>query len=286
MLCGRAFDWGGSMVNPSQIEYMDSINLHSFRWIVVNSSGGKDSQTALRRVVLACDAAGVDRSRIVVSHQCLGRMEWAGTRALVERQAAFYGLRVEVSSYRNLAGVGLSLLDYVKARRKWPDSQNRFCTSEFKRGPGGRVIVTLFRESPGAVLNVYGFRAAESPARAAKVVYGRNARFSSAARLVMDWLPIHEMSDSEVWKDINRSGVPSHAAYKLGMPRLSCVFCIFAPRAALLIAGRANPELLDEYCTVEAEIGHTFQNGRSLASIREAIRGGESPGAISGAWNM
>jgi 3'-phosphoadenosine 5'-phosphosulfate sulfotransferase (PAPS reductase)/FAD synthetase len=260
--------------------------LNGWRWIVVNSSGGKDSQTALRVVVEACDRAGVDRSRIVVSHQCLGRMEWPGTLELVRRQAAHYGLRVEVSKYRDRHGQERTLLDYVRARRKWPSSKQRFCTSEFKRGPGGRVLVQLFRESPGRILNIYGFRADESPARAKKPTFARNARFSTGVREVWDWLPIHHLSEGEVWRSIRDSGVPSHDAYRLGMPRLSCRFCIFAPRAALIIAGRANPELLDEYCDIESEIGHTFQHGRSLAEIREAVRVGEQPAALSGAWNM
>ncbi len=261
-------------------------SLSSWRWIVVNSSGGKDSQTALRVVVDACDKQGVDRSRIVVSHQCLGRMEWKGTLALVEQQAAHYGLRVEVSKYRDKNGTESTLLDYVRARRKWPDSQNRFCTSEFKRGPGGRVIVKLFREAAGSVLNVYGFRSDESPARAKKKPFVRNLRFSSGQREVWDWLPIHEWDEAEVWKSIRESGVPHHKAYDMGMSRLSCCMCIFAPRDALLVSGRANPELLDEYCELENEIGHTFQNGRSISSIRDAIRAGEQPKATHGAWNM
>ncbi len=261
-------------------------DLGGWRWIVVNSSGGKDSQTALHEVVRECDRQGVDRSKIVVSHQCLGRVEWEGTRGLVERQAKHYGLRVEVSRYRDKYGTESTLLDYVRKRKKWPDSNNRFCTSEFKRGPGGRVIVKLFRESAGPVLNVYGFRADESPARAKKKSFARNGRFSCGAREVWDWLPIHDWSAAAVWQSIRESGVPFHEAYDLGMSRLSCRFCIFAPRAALIVAGRANPELLDEYCDLEEEIGHTFQNGRSISSIRDAIRAGEQPGSMHDAWNM
>jgi PP-loop superfamily ATP-utilizing enzyme len=73
-----------------------SVNLKSFRWIVVNSSGGKDSQTALTAVIRAADAQGFPRSQIVVSHQCLGESEWAGTLELARSQAEFYGLRFEV----------------------------------------------------------------------------------------------------------------------------------------------------------------------------------------------
>ncbi len=242
--------------------------------------------TALRQVVEACDKQGIARHRIVVSHQCLGIAEWPGTRELVERQAAHYGLRLEISRYRNKDGKYLSLLDCVRLRRRWPDNVNRWCTSNHKRGPGGRVLTKLFRESQGPMLNIFGFRAEESPARAKKKVLARNTRFSSGQREVWDWLPIHEWTEEQVWQDIRQSGVPYHPAYVLGMARLSCILCIFAPRCALILAGRANPELLDAYCEVEAEIGHTFQNGRTISSIRDAIAAGEEPGSMSGAWNM
>lgn len=259
-------------------------DLHAFRWIVVNSSGGKDSQTALREVVRQCDEAGVSRDRIVVAHSCLGRMEWPGTLELVRTQADVYGLRLEVESYRDASGAHLSLLDYARKRRKWPDSRNRWCTSELKRSPGGRVLTKLSREAPGDILVAFGFRAEESPARAKRKVLTQNKRFSSRRRKVWDWLPIHDWTVEQVWEHIKCSKVPYHPAYKQGMPRLSCVFCIFAPRAALLLAGKLNPALLDEYCAVEAEIGHTFQNGHSLASVRDGLKRGES-GQISD-WRM
>lgn len=238
-----------------------------WRWIVVNSSVGKDSQTALRATVRACDEAAIPRSRIVVSHQCLGEVEWPGVVGLVHEQAQAYGLRVEVTRYRAKDGTEPTLLDYVRRRRKWPDSAARYFTSEFKRGPGGRLLVRLHRESPGPILNVYGLRSEESPARASKKPFTSNARFSCASRPVWDWLPIHSWTEAEVWADIKASGVRHHPAYDLGMPRLSCCFCVFAPRAALAIAAKANPELFERYRAVETEIGHTFRKGFSLASI-------------------
>jgi 3'-phosphoadenosine 5'-phosphosulfate sulfotransferase (PAPS reductase)/FAD synthetase len=261
-------------------------DLTQWRWIVINSSGGKDSQTALLHVMKAVREQGVDPRRVVVSHQCLGAMEWPGTLDLVRLQAKIYGLRLEISKYRNKDLVEMSLLEYVKKRGKWPDSQNRYCTSDHKRGPGGRILTRLAREAPGPILNIFGFRAEESPARAKKKAFARNARMSTERREVWDWLPIHEWTESEVWESIHGSGVPYHFAYDLGMPRLSCVFCIFAPRDALLLAGIHNPALLDLYCDVELAIGHTFQNGRSINSIRDAIMAGEQPKILSGAWNM
>lgn len=261
--------------------------LAQWRWIVVNSSGGKDSQVALHMVVSQCDAAGYPRSQIVVSHQDLGRMEWAGTRELAQQQAEHYGLRFIVSKRRNAAGEEIELLEQVRRRGKWPDNKNRYCTSDFKRGPGGRVITALSREAPGNILQVFGFRAAESPARKKKLVFSREDRLCTKNREVWNWLPIHHFTTQEVWHVIRRTGVPHHPAYDKGMPRLSCVFCIFAPKAALMIAGKHNPGLLDEYVRVEKEIGHTFQNKKPLADIQRALAEGEPiPEEIKDDWNM
>ena len=243
---------------------MDKYLDRDWTWIVVNSSGGKDSQTALRMVVKKCDKLEISRSRIVVSHQCLGRVEWPGTLDLVRAQADHYGLRVEVSRYRDRRGKELDLLDYVRRRDKWPSSSARYCTSEFKRGPGGRVLTALSREKPGPVLNVYGFRSEESPARAKKKVFARNVRFTTKSRDVYDWLPILNLTEIEVWKSISSSTVPHHYAYDLGMRRLSCCFCIFATQDDLKISSKANPELFAEYCDLEDDLNHAFQHGKPL----------------------
>jgi 3'-phosphoadenosine 5'-phosphosulfate sulfotransferase (PAPS reductase)/FAD synthetase len=144
----------------------------------------------------------------------------------------------------------------------------------------------LCKEAPGDVVNIFGFRAEESPARAKRKVFARNARASTQSRTVWDWLPIFDWTEQQVWKDIRDSGVPYHWAYDKGMPRLSCTFCIFAPRNALLIAGRHNPELLARYVDVEKKIGHTFRQKQSLAEIQSALAAGEQPGKVGGAWNM
>ena len=64
------------------------------------------------------------------------------------------------------------------------------------------------------------------------------------------------------------------------MPRLSCCFCIFSPRSALLLAGKHNPELLAEYVAVERRIGHRFRVDLSLADIQAALCRGEQPGHV------
>lgn len=69
------------------------------------------------------------------------------------------------------------------------------------------------------------------------------------------------------------------------MPRLSCVFCVFAPKPALMLAGKHNPELLQQYVDLEREIDHKFTQNLSLVEIMEALQRGEDPGEIK-TWEM
>jgi 3'-phosphoadenosine 5'-phosphosulfate sulfotransferase (PAPS reductase)/FAD synthetase len=241
--------------------------LTAWSWIVVNSSGGKDSQTVLRFVIQAATRAGVALDRIVVSHQDLREMEWPGSLDLARAQATHYGCRFEVSRYRTAAGEEINLLEYIRRRGRWPDASNRYCTSEFKRGPGGRVLTRLSRERPGPILNCYGFRAQESPARARKIAFARNPRFSSTLRPVFDWSPILDWTEDQVWTDIKASQVPHHPAYDHGMRRLSCRFCVLAGQKDLQLSARLNPDLLAEYQAAEAAMGHEFRRDLRIRDL-------------------
>ena len=112
-----------------------------------------------------------------------------------------------------------------------------------------------------------------------------NKLLTIKSRTVHDYLPIHDWSTADVWRVIKENKIPYHKAYDLGMPRLSCVFCIFSPPAALKLAGSHNPELLQKYIDVEDTIGHTFRNNFSLHQVAEAIEAGEPVESIDD-WVM
>ena len=247
------------------------MNLHQYRIVVVNSSGGKDSIVAMKRMVEMAQEQGYPLDKIVVSHQDLGKVEWAGSRELVQEQADVYGLKVYYSKRRDKHGDNVDLLEHVRQRGMWPGNNSRYCTSDHKRGPGNRVLTMLSRDwtDQGMMLQVFGFRAQESTARAKKQVLTPNQRASSKKRLVFDYCPILDMTEDEVWSEIHEAGLPYPRAYDLGMPRYSCMFCVFAPEAALVIAGRENPDLLQEYVDVEEEIGHTFRKELSLKEVQQ-----------------
>lgn len=278
-----------------------NIQLSDYDFVIVNTSSGKDSQTILKLVADQAKREGYDFSRIVCAHADLGKMEWPGTVELAEHQASLYGLR-----FWKMARPQGDLLTHIKQRGMWPSSQARYCTSDHKRAQirklmtelvrsteldwchsvgKQRTITPLTRAKGVRILNVMGMRADESPARSKLKPFTHDVSASNGKRHIDTWLPIHEWKMADVWGDIKSSGVPYHKAYDLGMSRLSCVFCIFSPPAALMIAGRNNPELLAEYVTAEKEMGHTFRKDFPIEKVQQAIANGEDWGKATD-WVM
>lgn len=257
------------------------MNLQDYDLVIVNTSGGKDSQTILRMVCGLAKTQGV-LARVVAVHAVLEE-EWQGTKELVQTQCDFYG--VPVDYVKRPQG---SLLAQIERRGMWPSSGQRYCTSDHKRGQIAKVVnarSNALNKPHVRVLNVMGIRAAESPNRAKMQVITTNKRASNGKRTVVDWLPIFGWSEADVWADIRSSGVPYHHAYDLGMPRLSCCFCVFASKNALLLAGKHNPEMLGRYVQVEKRIKHTFRKELPIAQIQEDLANGIEPGAIT-TWEM
>jgi 3'-phosphoadenosine 5'-phosphosulfate sulfotransferase (PAPS reductase)/FAD synthetase len=150
-----------------------AVNLADYDFIVINTSGGKDSQAMMDHVVGLARAAGV-LDRVIAVHADLGRVEWKGTTELVKEQCAHYGLRLEI--VRREKG---DLLDQIEARGMFPDSSNRYCTSDQKRDQVAKLHTRLVAESgldrKVRILNCMGLRAEESPARAKKRGSSRTA---------------------------------------------------------------------------------------------------------------
>lgn len=261
------------------------MDLNSYDKILINSSAGKDSLAMLHHIAMMADEQNVDRSKLVVVHADLGRAEWQGTRELAEDQAKLYGLEFRAVSRSQ------DLLDQIETRGMWPSNKARYCTSDHKRDQIAKIFTQIAKEAnlcrPIKILNAMGIRAQESHARAKKLAFESNARATGKGqrKIVDNWLPILDWSEDKVWATIKDNDLPYHHAYDLGMPRLSCVFCVFAPKAALVIAGKANPALLDTYVEMEERMGHDFRQGFKIAEVREAIAQGESV-ETAASWTM
>jgi 3'-phosphoadenosine 5'-phosphosulfate sulfotransferase (PAPS reductase)/FAD synthetase len=282
------------------------VDLTQYRWVVVNTSAGKDSQAMSDVVCELAKEQGV-LDRVVFAHADLGDMEWEGVRELAAEHAAHYGVRFEV--VRRSQG---DLLEHVRERRRKLDARGKFdapawfgpgnaryCTSDHKRGPIRALITHLVEEArreaglnprgrkgPAVrILNCLGMRAEESNCRAAMEPFEYDEDASNGKREVWTWLPLHAWTKEDVWARIRRAGTRWHWAYDIGMSRLSCCFCVMAPKSALLLAGKHNPALLDRYVEVEREVRGTFKVGLALADVQRDLRAGVEPGEMSD-WAM
>ncbi|MEU9354945.1 phosphoadenosine phosphosulfate reductase family protein [Streptomyces griseoloalbus] len=276
-------------------------------WVVISSSGGKDSQAMLSYVVQRARALGM-LDKVVVVHADLGRVEWAGTRELAERQARLAGVR----RFEVVQASGADLLERVEIRYgklkakaqqealergedpatakvppAWPSSSARWCTPDAKRGPIRTLYTRLVAElshlgRPVRILECIGQRAAESTARAQLAEVEINRGASNGKRIVTTWRPIHAWSDRKVWREIARSRLPYHPAYDWGNRRLSCVFCVLGCNSDLVNGARRVPELAAEYARTEVVVGADFKKGLSMREIirrAEALEAAEGPAA-------
>lgn len=295
-------------------------DLASYDLIVVSISGGKDSQEMLRKVHRECAELGITDRLVCVFADLGADDEWPGTEEMARYHASYYGLRLVVVRKGENAGRPVTLLEHIEARGLWPDMDNRFCTSDLKRDPVSTVITRLCDElrkrwratlPKGCkaclrrvrILNCMGLRAQESPARALTPVFENNKRLTNrSVKHVDNWLPVHSLTEEQVWAGIRESGVRYHPVYDAGMPRLSCKFCVLAGRKALVRAAQLDPRgafrrawLEDKFqaqraaralaCLLFAQAdpqaagivltcikktlrsGHTFKNGLSMYEI-------------------
>lgn len=225
---------------------------------VANHSGGKDSQVQLIRLL-----DRVPASQLLVVHASLGAMEWPGAMELARDQAAEAGLPFIVAT------AAKTLLEMVERRFQtrpevpsWPSASTRQCTSDLKRGPIQREV-RRYAKANGfkTIVNCLGLRAQESPGRAKRSVFSRMA-ISNSVHTWFEWLPVHDLSSTEVFDSIALAGQKPHYAYALGNDRLSCVFCIMASKGDLRNGRVERPELFEQYVDLEQRTGYTMHMNR------------------------
>lgn len=212
--------------------------LRSGATLAVSVSGGKDSQAVLSAVLRHPDRASWP-GRVVAIHADLGRAEWKGTGAFVQAMCDRAG--VDLIVCRRDRG---DLFDRFEERIAtlsakgsdaafWPSAEQRYCTSDLKRGPIDSVLRRLAREGNGAVVSVDGLRADESAARAKRPtvalrpVSGKAFRDLTSAKapadervaaavdafllggtrgtVAVDWRPIFGFCEADVWDEIGTS---------------------------------------------------------------------------------
>jgi len=250
---------------PEQIRSM----IDAGALFVLNDSGGKDSQAM--RIVLR-DV--IPATQKIVIHASLGDVEWPG--ALEHAQIGAERDRIPFIVARAVKTF-FEMVEHRYAVRPgpnsscWPSASNRQCTSDLKRGPIEREIRRVLKDRGSRVVTCMGIRADESPARAKAKVLRRSDRNSVAGRDWWEWLPIHHLSRSDVFRIIAEAGEQPHSAYAAGNDRLSCMFCIMGSRNDLRNAAIQNPELYRRYVEVERRTGYTMHQSRTPLAVLTGV---------------
>lgn len=236
-------------------------------YLVINSSGGKDSQ-AITYMLASSPELAKYKDKMIVLHADLGRAEWPGGGEHAEKMAKEYGLPFHVT--RRDAWINPEtgkkerwlgdMMTHFEQRAAWP-GMYRICTSDMKTGPCWKWIRNNLSKKGVPVISALGIRKEEGEhdktsggSRWFAEEWGTTKEFGvqgGKPREAYEWNPILDWKLDDVWNGIRESGLDRHYAYDLGSSRLSCMFCHLANQKDLLTAARANPKALDEWIAAE-----------------------------------
>jgi 3'-phosphoadenosine 5'-phosphosulfate sulfotransferase (PAPS reductase)/FAD synthetase len=260
-------------------------DLQWYDYIMLNTSGGKDSMAMIHRVLPLCEAAGV-LDRVWLVHADLGRAEHPGTLELVKQHADALEVALQVIDTETTRG--RSLIDRFESRLQqgggFPGFGTRYCTSEYKTSEVTKFMTKLIRQDLGGLpmktlgrrarfLNVLGLRAEESKQRRGPPLVLRNE--TATTRIEHTWLPIQGWSEREVWEAVKESGLRPHPFYGFNPKtmkaqkgrRLSCRFCPLAGDEDLRLAGSMYPQLAQEYIALQQKYDTPFKQKKTLRQI-------------------
>jgi len=248
---------------------------HSEIALVINLSGGKDSQYMLE---VLCDLYPDVEKHVVYADTGFEHVNPVSAEEWARQHAAKHGLVLHAVRNPNK-----TYLEMVETRGMFPGAGTRQCTSDLKRGP----IQTWTRQAVRSglitkkiIVNCIGIRAAESPQRAKQKPLKRDRVMSKNGRIVWNWMPIFKATLTDVLHGLWRRGVALHPVYipayhmdgtKGGyLRRLACRVCIFSTDADIRAIYEHDRAAFDAVSELEQRIDFTMKNGKSLVQIMAA----------------
>lgn len=248
----------------------------------LSHSAGKDS-ACFYEVVKKL----VPNENIVVVHANLGEVEHNGVIDYIQNN---------IDEKLNIVSSKHSFLGYVLRRGKFASPQQRWCTSDFKTSPISKFIRNDLKKRGLKIgVNVMGLRAEESSNRAKKLplcvnksqtpkgdydrisdVTAFDPNFDIKTRVIYDWLPILNFTESDVYDTIAAAGKKPHPAYgSRGSKnnRLSCIFCIMGSKNDLSNGAKDYPELYAKHVAIERVTGNTmFAKTKTVNKIKSVTK--------------
>lgn len=240
--------------------------------LVLSVSGGKDSDAMCHHLLERRQAEGWSGD-VAMVHADLGRAEWHSTTAYVHDLAQRKDVPLHIVRWTHGDLIDRIWQRYYAdpSRPCWPSSKVRYCTSDLKRAPISRWIRNTY--STGKIICAMGLRAEESSARAKKPAASvrEDCTAPTLHRLTLNWLPIHDWSETDVWDCVRRHSGTAHPAYTLGNRRLSCACCVLASVNDLLNGAAHNPDTYRELCRIEAVTGYSFRKDFWLSDLKPEL---------------
>lgn len=236
--------------------------------LVVNHSGGKDSQ---RMLGLIREEFPAVKTYAVMADTGFEHIKPVSAEDFARASVARFGLDLTVVRNPNK-----TYLSMVEKRGKFPSASTRQCTSDLKRGP----IAKFIRHLPERVIvNCTGIRAAESSNRAKQQPWKFDQTLSAAGRQVWNWMPIFWASLNDVLSWHWQAGMPLHPVYIPSyhqdgttggyLRRLSCRLCIFSTKSDIMAIYQNDREAFNLVSDLERQISFTMRADKSLIQIIE-----------------
>lgn len=179
---------------------------------IVNVSGGKDSSALLLWMI-----AHYPSNPITAIYNDTG-FEHPGILQYIQNLTLQLDVPLVV-----LGSPGL--LTVVKNRGIIPGFGCRYCTRALKMNPSAKWIRRNYPE--GKVINCFGFRAEESPARAKKEVLTQYEDLCTRKREVLNFAPLLDWKTADVVELVEAEGFELFPTYEY-LSRLSCRYCFLA----------------------------------------------------------
>ena len=229
--------------------------------IIVSVSGGKDSSALMLHAL-----ENFPKEKLTCLHAIID-IDWHETKEIVVEQCAQFNLPLIMVQAADKDGKEKGFLSKLTGPRKdrktgeikqnlFPDMGNRWCTSELKLAPIHKYVRSL----KGNILVLVGERREESTQRSKLEAIRPNTKLSVNGRNVVDYSPILDMTEVQVWDQIKAAGVPIHPCYtKYGVKRASCAICIFSSPKDIKQAAIHAPDIVAKYIRAEQKIDHTFK---------------------------
>lgn len=242
--------------------------------LLVNFSGGKDSQAILHETVT--HYRQTHQIEVIYSDTGFDYEEengWKQTHQWCIEQAAKYGLELHY-----VTNPHRKYLEEVELRGRFPSSAQRWCTSHHKRA---NIQKWLRNRTEQVIISIKGMRADESPARSKLLPWELDAdltvtraKNTGLPRTVYTWLPIHAWPTKYMYEYAATNGIELNPVYQY-LPRYSCQICIFHSAKDLAMDRRHNPKAFQRIAELEKRIGFTMNPRGSVTALADMWEAGQ-----------